>query len=85
MVFVFANTLLDILNNQQPTHMAVVFDTPEPTHRHELYEDYKGTREEIPLLLSAFAREDYLTRERLREAVREMKRLMVEGIEARRH
>jgi DNA polymerase I len=48
MAFVFANTLLDILNNQQPTHMAVAFDTPEPTHRHKMYEEYKATREAIP-------------------------------------
>src|SRR5690606_27278845 len=33
---------------QSPTHLAVVFDTPEPTPRHELYPPYKATREEMP-------------------------------------
>ncbi len=44
----FATTLLDLLEKQSPTHLAVVFDTPEPTERHRLYPDYKATREEMP-------------------------------------
>jgi DNA polymerase-1 len=44
----FANTLLDILRNQQPTHLAVVLDTSAPTPRHELYPEYKAQREEMP-------------------------------------
>ena len=44
----FANTLLDILRNQQPTHLAVVLDTSAPTARHELYPEYKAQREEMP-------------------------------------
>ena len=51
-LFVFANTLLDILDNAQPSHLAVVFDTPEPTHRHEMYEAYKAQREAMPEDLS---------------------------------
>ena len=30
----FANTLLDVLKNQQPTHIGVAFDTKAPTVRH---------------------------------------------------
>lgn len=44
----FANTLLDILHNQKPTHLGVAFDTAAPTPRHEMFPDYKAQREEIP-------------------------------------
>ena len=51
-VFVMTNTLLDILNNAKPSHIAMVFDTPEPTHRHERFEEYKAQREAMPEDLS---------------------------------
>jgi len=44
----FANTLLDILHNQQPTHLAVALDTSAPTPRHEMFPAYKAQREEMP-------------------------------------
>jgi DNA polymerase-1 len=44
----FANTLLDIIGNQQPTHLAVVLDTSAPTPRHEIFPEYKAQREEMP-------------------------------------
>ncbi len=47
-LFVFANTLLDILGNTKPSHLAVVFDTPEPTFRDEIYKEYKAQREKMP-------------------------------------
>ena len=47
-LFVFANTLLDILSNTRPSHLAVVFDTPEPTFRDEIYKEYKAQREKMP-------------------------------------
>jgi DNA polymerase-1 len=47
-VFGFTNTLLEILNKEKPTHMAVVFDTDEPTQRHEEFATYKANREEMP-------------------------------------
>ncbi len=47
-MFGFTNTLLDVLKNQQPTHMAVVFDTAAPTHRHESFTDYKAHRQDVP-------------------------------------
>lgn len=46
--FGFTNTLLDLLNNQQPTHMAVCFDTKELTERHTDFADYKANRQEAP-------------------------------------
>jgi len=51
-LFGFTNTLLDLLEKQAPTHLAVVFDTSHPTPRHELYPAYKGNREEMPEDLS---------------------------------
>ena len=47
-LFVFANTILDILGNTKPSHLAVVFDTPEPTFRDEIYKEYKAQREKMP-------------------------------------
>jgi DNA polymerase-1 len=46
--FGFTNTLMDLLNNQQPTHLAVCFDTHEPTERHTDFADYKANRQETP-------------------------------------
>src|SRR5260370_934462 len=48
----FTQTLLDILGKQQPTHIAVAFDTEVPTHRHVEFPDYKATRETMPEDLS---------------------------------
>ncbi len=47
-MFGFTNTLLDILNKQKPTHIAVVFDTDKPTQRHIEFEAYKAHREPMP-------------------------------------
>jgi len=47
-MFGFTNTLLDVLKNEKPTHIAVAFDTMAPTARHEGYEDYKANREAMP-------------------------------------
>lgn len=49
----FTNTLLEVLKNQQPTHIAVVFDTAAPTNRHIEFEAYKAHRQEMPEDLSA--------------------------------
>ena len=51
--YIYTNTLLDILERQQPTHIAAIFDTPAPTHRHTLYPNYKARREAMPEELSA--------------------------------
>ncbi|MEM6358625.1 MAG: DNA polymerase I [Bacteroidota bacterium] len=47
-MFGFTNTLLEVLQKQEPTHIAVAFDTPAPTFRHEQFEEYKSNREETP-------------------------------------
>ncbi len=44
----FTRTLWDLMKNQQPTHLAVVFDPEGPTFRHEIAPDYKANREEQP-------------------------------------
>lgn len=46
--FGFTNTLVELLNKQKPSHMAVCFDTHEPTERHTDYADYKANRQETP-------------------------------------
>ena len=47
-IFGFLITLDDLIKRVQPTHLAVVFDPPGPTFRHEAYEQYKAQREETP-------------------------------------
>ena len=47
-VFGFLLTLEEVLQKQKPTHIAVVFDTPTPTFRHEMFKDYKAHRDETP-------------------------------------
>lgn len=60
--FGFTNTLLDLINNQKPTHMAVCFDTAAPTERHTDYEHYKANRQDAP--------------EDLTEAIPDIKRIL---------
>ena len=47
-MFGFTNTLLDVLNNQKPSHIAVVFDFPDVTFREIEYPAYKANRDETP-------------------------------------
>ena len=44
----FTQTLLEILNKQQPTHLGVAFDTDAPTQRHADFAEYKATRQVMP-------------------------------------
>ncbi len=46
--FGFTTTLLDLINKEKPTHLAVVFDTHAPTERHTDFTDYKANRQEAP-------------------------------------
>lgn len=46
--FGFTNTLLDLINKEKPTHLAVVFDTEAPTERHTDFVEYKANRQEAP-------------------------------------
>ena len=51
--FGFTNTIIELINNQKPTHMAVCFDTHAPTERHTDFADYKANRQETPEDISA--------------------------------
>ncbi len=47
--FGFTNVLIDVIKNEKPTHLAVVFDPPGgSTHRIADFEAYKAHREEMP-------------------------------------
>ena len=48
----FCNTLLEVLKKENPSHIAVVFDTSAPTERHVEFEAYKAHRESMPEDLS---------------------------------
>lgn len=47
-IFTMLRTVLKIIKNQKPDHIAFVFDKTRNTFRRELYVDYKGTRGETP-------------------------------------
>jgi len=47
-VRVFAAMLLKILEDLHPTHFAIAFDTPAPTFRHKMFEEYKAQRPPTP-------------------------------------
>ena len=47
-IFGFLLALEEVLQKQKPTHIAVVFDTPVPTFRHEMFKEYKAHRDETP-------------------------------------
>jgi len=44
----FTNSLVEILTKEQPTHIAVAFDTSAPTFRQETFSEYKAQREAQP-------------------------------------
>ena len=47
-VYGFTAMLINVLRDEQPTHVAVAFDRAEPTFRHEQYVEYKANRRETP-------------------------------------
>ena len=47
-IFGFVNTLEDVLRKEKPSHIAVAFDPPGKTFRHDEYESYKAQREASP-------------------------------------
>ncbi|MBC7567442.1 MAG: DNA polymerase I [Pedobacter sp.] len=49
----FANTLMEVLKKEKPSHIAVVFDTDAPTERHIDFAAYKAHRQAMPEDLSA--------------------------------
>ena len=46
--FGFTSTLVDIINKEKPTHLAVCFDTDAATERHADFTDYKANRQAAP-------------------------------------
>lgn len=44
----FTNTLVQLLETEDPHSIAVVFDVSAPTFRHEMFKEYKANREEMP-------------------------------------
>ncbi len=47
-VFAFSNMLIKIISEIKPKYILVAFDRKEPTFRHKLFADYKGTRKPMP-------------------------------------
>ncbi len=47
-VYAFVNMLVRIIGDIKPQYILVAFDRKEPTFRHEMYADYKGTRKPMP-------------------------------------
>jgi len=47
-VYGFTAMLINVLRDEQPTHVAVAFDRGEPTFRHEQYVEYKAGRSQTP-------------------------------------
>ncbi|MBA9006421.1 DNA polymerase-1 [Actinomadura cellulosilytica] len=47
-VYGFTSMLINVLRDEQPTHIAVAFDRSEPTFRHEQYVEYKAGRSKAP-------------------------------------
>lgn len=47
-IYGFVNTMMEILKKENPTHIAVAFDTSEPTFRHKEFPVYKANRDETP-------------------------------------
>ena len=47
-VYAFLNMLVKMIGDVKPAFMLIAFDRKEPTFRHEMYSDYKGTRKPMP-------------------------------------
>ncbi len=50
-LFGFTKYVLELIEREKPTHLAIAFDPPGGTFRHEMYPEYKGTRSETPQLV----------------------------------
>lgn len=47
-VYGFLNIMFKVLEEEKPQYLAVAFDRKEPTFRHEIFKEYKGTRKPMP-------------------------------------
>lgn len=50
-LFGFTKYLLELIEKEKPSHLAVAFDPPGGTFRHEMFPEYKGTRDATPQLV----------------------------------
>lgn len=50
-LFGFTKYILELIEKEKPTHLAIAFDPPGGTFRHEIFPEYKGTRSETPQLV----------------------------------
>ena len=50
-LFGFTKYILELIEKEKPSHLAIAFDPPGGTFRHEMYPEYKGTRSETPQLV----------------------------------
>ena len=50
-LFGFTKYILELIEKEKPTHLAIAFDPPGGTFRHEMFPEYKGTRQETPQLI----------------------------------
>ena len=55
-VYGFTSMLINVLRDEQPTHVAVAFDVSRQTFRAERYAEYKATRQRMPDSSSIFLR-----------------------------
>lgn len=47
-VYAFVNMLIKLIGERKPDYIMVAFDRKEPTFRHEMFSEYKGTRKPMP-------------------------------------
>lgn len=47
-IYGFLNIMFKILDEEHPEYLVVAFDVHEPTFRHKIYSEYKGTRKPMP-------------------------------------
>src|SRR4051812_21217403 len=52
-VYIFTNMLRKLLQDEQPTYIAAIFESKEKTFRHESFSSYKANREQMPDDLAA--------------------------------
>lgn len=50
-LFGFTKHILELIDKEKPTHLAIAFDPPGGTFRHEMFPEYKGTRDATPQLV----------------------------------
>ena len=47
-LYIFASSLIQLLEEYEPTHVALAFDSRTKTFRHEMFPEYKAKREKLP-------------------------------------